>query len=77
MEIKILGTGCSGCKLVHERVKEAVAELSIEATIIKEEDLMKIMEFNVMSLPAIVVDGKVVVAGKKPTTAEIKELLTK
>ncbi|MFI3267865.1 MAG: thioredoxin family protein [Rikenellaceae bacterium] len=75
MEIKILGTGCAGCKLVHERAKEAVAELGIEATVIKEEDLMKIMEYNVMAMPAMVVDGKVVFSGKKPSTAEIKEFL--
>ncbi|MFI3281870.1 MAG: thioredoxin family protein [Rikenellaceae bacterium] len=76
MEIKILGTGCAGCKLVHQRAQEAVAEMGIEATVVKEEDLMKIMEYNVMSLPAIVIDGKVVSAGKKPSTAEIKEKLT-
>ncbi len=77
MEIKILGTGCAGCKLVYSRAQEAVAELGIEATVLKEEDLMKIMEFNVLSLPAMVVDGKVLFSGKKPSTAEIKEYLQK
>lgn len=77
MEIKILGTGCAGCKLVHQRTVDAVAELGIDATVVKEEDLMKIMEYNVMSLPAVVIDGKVVSAGKKPSTAEIKQLITR
>ncbi len=77
MEIKVLGTGCAGCKLVYERTNEAVAELGITATVVKEEDLMKIMEYNVLSLPALVVDGKVVSSGKKPTVQEIKTLINK
>ena len=73
MEIKILGTGCAGCKALYERV---VNELGIQATLSKEEDLIKIMAYNVMSLPALVVDGKVVGKGKL-STAEIKALLTR
>ena len=44
MEIKVLGTGCASCKALFATVQEAVAQLGIEATVIKEEDLMKIME---------------------------------
>lgn len=65
MEIKVLGTGCAACKALYNTVQEAVSQLGIEADIVKEEDLMKIMEYNVMSLPAIVVDGKVVSKGKR------------
>ena len=43
MEIKVLGTGCAGCKILHETVKQAVAELKLAATVVKEEDIMKIM----------------------------------
>lgn len=77
MEIKVLGTGCAGCKALHETVKKAVAELGIEATIIKEEDLMQIMNYNVMSLPGLVINEKVVSAGKKLSVAEVKAFLTK
>ncbi len=75
MNVKVLGTGCAGCKLVHKNVSDAVAEMGLEATIEKEEDLMKIMEYNVMSLPAMVVDGKVLFSGKKPSKEEIKSIL--
>ena len=75
IEIKVLGTGCASCKALFATVRQAVAELGIEATVIKEEDLMKIMEYNVMSLPALVVDGKVVSKGKKLSVDEVKELL--
>ena len=76
MEIKILGTGCAGCKALYKTVESVAEELNLEATIVKEEDLMKIMEYNVMTLPAIVIDGKVAAKGKL-SASEVKELLKK
>lgn len=76
MEIKILGTGCAGCKALYNSVQEAVSQLGLDAKVEKEENLMKIMEYNVMSLPAIVVDGKVVSKGRRLTVEQIKELLS-
>ena len=75
MEIKILGTGCAGCRALMSAVEEAVAQFGLEATVVKEEDLMKIMEYNVMMLPALVVDGKVVSSGKKLSVEQVKALL--
>ena len=76
MEIKVLGTGCATCKALFAAVEQVVAEMGIDATVTKEEDLMKIMEYNVMTLPALVVDGKVVAKGKL-SAADIKNLLSK
>lgn len=76
MEIKVLGTGCAGCKALYNSVQEAVAQLGLDATVVKEENLMKIMEYNVMSLPAIVIDGKVVSKGKRLSVEQVKELLS-
>lgn len=75
MEIKVLGTGCPSCKALFNTVQEAVAQLGIEATVVKEEDLMNIMAYNVMSLPAIVVDEVVVSKGRKLNVEEVKALL--
>lgn len=77
MEIKVLGTGCASCKALYDTVNKAVEELAMEATAIKEEDMMKIMAYNVLRLPALVIDGKVVSSGKKLSISEVKELLTK
>ncbi|MGL4992693.1 MAG: thioredoxin family protein [Bacteroidales bacterium] len=77
MEIKVLGTGCAGCKALFETVKLAVEELNIQATVVKEEDMIKIMSFNIMRLPGLVIDGKVISSGKKYSLQEMKELLTK
>ena len=76
MEIKVLGTGCAGCKALYAIVTQVVKELALEAVVTKEEDLMKIMEYNVMTLPALVVDGKVV-AKVKLSAKEVKDILIK
>lgn len=75
MEIKVLGTSCAGCIALHEVVKQAVAELGVDAVVIKEEDMLNIMAYNVMALPALVVNGKVVSAGKKLSLSQVKEFL--
>lgn len=76
MEIKVLGTGCASCKALYAAVEQAVSELGLAAEVIKEEDLMKIMEYNIMTLPALVIDDKVVAKGKIPA-GEIKAILTR
>ena len=76
MVIKILGTGCPRCKTLFQTVEKAVAELGIDAEVIKEEDLTNIMNYNVMSLPTLVVDEKVVAKGAM-NLSEVKEVLTK
>ena len=65
MIIKVLGTGCAGCKALHETVVKAVAEL----------DLMKIMSYDVMTIPALVIDEKVVSKGKRLSVDEVKTLI--
>ena len=60
MEIKILGTGCSNCRNLEKATREAVAELNLDASVVKEEDIVKIMSYGVMRTPALVVDEKAV-----------------
>jgi len=76
MEIKVLGTGCPSCKALYETTRQAISELSCDAELTKEEDLLKIMEYNILSLPALVIDGKVVSSGKRLSVKEVKELIT-
>ena len=76
MDIKVLGTGCAKCKSLEKAVREVVAQNGIDAEVTKVEDIMEIMKFNVMTTPALVIDGKVVVKGRVPSNDELKQILT-
>ena len=58
-------------------VKEVISKNNIDATVEKVEDIMKILEFNVMSTPALVIDDEVKIKGRVPSKGEILELLSK
>lgn len=77
MEIKILGTGCSNCKNLEKATVQAVAEMNLDASVEKVEDIVKIMSYGVMRTPALVVDEKVIMYGRVPSVSEIKEMLLK
>lgn len=75
MEIKVLGPGCPKCKSLEKATIEAVAQAGVDATVSKVEDIVEIMNYGVMSTPALVVDGKVLVKGRVPSVDEITKLL--
>ncbi len=75
MKIQILGTGCAHCKQLTASAEQAVRELGIAADVEKVEDLREIRKFNVMSTPALVIDGQVRSAGKVLAPADVKALL--
>ena len=75
MDIKILGSGCPNCKRLEKLAREAVAELGIEANVIKVQDFDTIMAYDITSTPALVVDEVVKVSGRVPRKAEIVALL--
>jgi len=77
MIIKVLGTGCAKCKTLEKETIEAVKELNIDAQVVKEEDIVKIMGYGIMRTPGLVIDEKVVLSGRVPTIKEIKELIEK
>ena len=75
MKIEILGTGCSKCKALEEATKQAVAKIGGFHSVEKVEDVMKIMEYGVMSTPALVVDGEVKSTGKLLSVDEIVDMI--
>jgi len=76
-KIQILGTGCAKCKKLAEQTELAAKAMGIEYSLEKVTDIQAIIGFGMMSTPALVVDGKVKVAGKVPSVEEIKKLLAK
>ena len=73
--IKILGTGCAKCKQTEAVVREALTELGVAASVEKVEDIEKIMSYDVMSTPALVIDEQVIIRGKVPTKEAVRALL--
>ncbi|HOJ16247.1 MAG TPA: thioredoxin family protein [Caldisericia bacterium] len=71
MKIKVLGVGCANCKLLLERVKEAIRDSGVQAEIEYITDMKEIMKFNVMSMPGLVINDKVVSTGKVLSKEEI------
>ncbi len=75
MEVLVLGPGCKKCVLTYEAIKKVVNQSGVDVTIRKVEDILEIMKYNVMSTPAVVVDGEVKLKGHVPSEAEIKKII--
>ena len=75
MLIQVLGTGCTRCKSLHEAVKKAVEETGVAAEVEKVEDIQRIMAFELIATPGLVIDGQVKAAGRLPSVDEIKRLI--
>lgn len=74
-KLQILGTGCAKCEALKQTTEKAAQALGIAYELEKVTDLNRIMRFGVMMTPALVVDGKVKVAGKVPSVEEIKAMI--
>jgi len=71
-EIKVLGTGCANCKATVKLVEEVAAAKGTEIILEKVEDIQKIMTYNIMSTPGVVIDGQVVHAGGIPARSKVE-----
>jgi len=69
--IKVLGSGCANCKRVEQIANKVVAEMALEAEVIKVTDYADIMAYNILSTPGLVVNEKVACSGRIPTPAEV------
>jgi len=75
MIIKILGTGCPKCKLLEQSIRNVVKNNQIDTEIIKIQDMEEIMQYDIMALPGIVINEKVVMTGRIPDEKELLSLL--
>lgn len=76
LTVKILGSGCANCKKLEAVAREAASEAGITAEFVKVTDMGQILEYDLLSTPGLVVNGKVVASGRIPTRAEIQGWLT-
>lgn len=73
--IKILGTGCAKCKQTEAVVRETLGEMGLAANVEKIEDIEKIMKYDILSTPALVIDEKIVMSGKVPSKDEVRAMM--
>ena len=76
LQIKILGTGCPNCNKLEQEIKKAANNQGIEAEYEKVTDIQKIMDYDILSTPGLVIDGTVVSSGRIPSRDELISFLT-
>ena len=74
--IEVLGPGCNNCKRLEANAREAVGMTGVEAEIVKVTDYAEIAAHGVLSTPGLVIDGKVVSAGRIPSAGDIAAWLS-
>lgn len=77
MDIKVVGSGCDKCDKLYGNTIDAVSALGLDVKVEKVEDLIEIVKLGVMQAPALLVDGKIVIAGRIPKAEEIIKILKK
>ena len=75
MEIKVLGPGCAKCKLTYNVIEKVIRENNLDVKLTKVDDIMEMMNYNIMTTPAVVVDEVVKMKGQVPTGSDVKKLL--
>ena len=73
MKIEVLGPGCTNCKKLDQDVHNALAELKIEAEVIKVTEIKEFAKYGILMTPGLVINGKVYSSGKIPTMAALKK----
>lgn len=75
MEIKVLGPGCCKCKTTYNVIEKVIKENNLDVKLTNVDDIMEMMNYNIMTTPAVVVDEVVKMKGQVPTESDVKKLL--
>lgn len=76
LTIKVLGSGCANCKRLEQIARKVVADLALEAEVVKVTNYNDIMAYNILSTPGLVINEKVVSSGRIPSVAEVTTFVT-
>jgi len=75
MEVKVLGPGCAKCKTTFQVIEKVIKENNLDVKLTKVDYIMEMMSYNIMTTPAVVVDGEVKMKGQVPSESDVKRLL--
>lgn len=75
-QIKVLGPGCTKCKITYNNALEAVKQSGVEATVTKIEDIEEMMKYNVLTTPVLMIDEETKIKGRVAHVEEIRQLLS-
>ncbi len=76
LTIKVLGPGCDNCQRLETIARQVVLQLSIDAKVIKVTEFPEIMKYHLLATPGLVINEKVVSAGRVPSEAEVTTFIT-
>ena len=74
MEIRVLGSGCARCAALAENAREAVKASGVDATVEERHDPVEIVQMGILTTPALVIDGELVLAGQVATVPQLEEM---
>jgi small redox-active disulfide protein 2 len=75
LTIKVLGSGCPNCKKVEAIARQAAETMGLQTEVIKVTDYNQIMDYDILSTPGLVINEKLVCAGRIPSPAEVSTWL--
>jgi small redox-active disulfide protein 2 len=75
MKIEVLGPGCTRCKETFRVVRHVVEQSGLDAEVVKDESIERMMALGLMATPGVAVDGMIVVSGRIPKADEVRQLL--
>ncbi len=76
LAIKVLGSGCANCKRLEAIVRQVVLQLAVEAEVVKVTEFPEIMKYHLLATPGLVINEKLVSAGRVPNEAEVTTFIT-
>lgn len=74
MKIEVFGVGCAKCSMLEATVKKVLDELDMNVEVLKVTSIDEMVERGLMSTPALAIDGEMVVVGRVPSMAELREI---
>jgi small redox-active disulfide protein 2 len=74
-KIEVLGPGCARCNETYRVVSHVVEAANLDAEVVKDDSMERMMALGLLSTPGVVIDGQIVLSGRVPKAAEIRNLL--